>query len=112
MPTDQRLYLLQGLPTVIGAITLAQGADALAKRRNALEDFRQTLEVVQQLEIPTVPQEIDELILWLRLLDPATSAEAKRKLDVEIRDAELILWRARLALTFGSQFDQDALRAC
>lgn len=111
MPEDQRLYLLQGLPPAIGAITLAQDADALAKRRNALEDFRQTLEAARQLGVPTIPQEIDELILWLRLLDPASSAEAKSKLDAEIREPALILWRARLALAFGSQFDQDALRA-
>ena len=111
MPQDQRLYLLQGLPPVVGVINLAQDADALAKRRSALEDFRRTLDATQQLGLVTLSREIDELNLWLMLLDPASSAEAKQRLDVEIREPELVLWRARLALAFGSPFDQVALRA-
>jgi hypothetical protein len=52
----------------------------------ALDDFRRTLSGVQDLDLPKIEGVIEEMVLWLELLDPTSRVEAKRRLDAEIRD--------------------------
>jgi len=111
VPADHRPSVLQGLPRHLGTVTFAQTPAALAKRSQALADFKAVEKRLSGLDVPDVEAVVAELILWLELSDPSTHQAAKERLAADLRSPKLVVERARLGISFGVDFDRKGLQA-
>lgn len=110
VPPDQRQSVLYGLPRHLGMITFAQTAEALAKRADALADFKAVRPRIAELDLPPLSGFVAELILWLEITDPATRETAMATLAADLRNPALVIERVRLAISFGVEFDREGVR--
>jgi hypothetical protein len=110
LPKDQRQIPLQGVPInprMLQFNSLEKTPATLAKART---EFETALAQITDLQLFQIRPLLDEQILWLKLEDGTTHDAARHQIEEEIKDPKLTLRRVRLALAYGIQFNQEALK--
>ncbi|MEZ2142262.1 hypothetical protein AAE026_08140 [Bradyrhizobium sp. DN5] len=110
LPADQKGLVFNGLPLNPKHLQIANDSVSLAKLTNARQDFELLHAEADGLRLVKLKPYLDELILWLKLEDPSTRAEAQTAVAEDIKDQKKTLWRVRLAFAYGIPFNKEALR--
>ena len=104
VPEESRTYLLQqAVPFEAARFRLRGDPKALEHRRRAATLYARLHSFAVSSELPGLAGLMDDKALWLRLLDPASRAEAHEDLERSLRKQETFLRR----LGFGLQFSVD-----
>ena len=106
VPEELRTFFLtQNLPFEAVKFPLRGEPVALALRRRAIRLYKRLHSVAEAFGLPGVAGLMDDKALWLRLVDPESSAEARGELEESIRNPTKFLRRLGLGLQFGVNID-------
>ncbi len=107
VPDELRMFLMQYLPFNAAQFPLRSEPSALEHRRTAMRLYERLHSVADYLGLPSVAGHADDKALWLRLMDPETTAEACRELYESVKDPSTFLRRLELALQFNVDIDLE-----
>ena len=100
-------FLQQNLPFEAEKFPLRGDPAALQHRRRAIDLYGRLHSVADSFGLPGVAGLMDDKALWLRLVDPESSTEAREELEKSIRNQETFLRRLGLGLQFGIDVDLE-----
>lgn len=107
VPSEFRPVVLAQVPFEASSFRLASDATSMNARREAHRRFLNAVEAANQLDCPSAARVDDEYALWLELMDPAQTANAKKRLETKLRDPASELGIVRLGLQFGVKLDLE-----
>ena len=105
VPDELRMLLVQNLPFDAAKFPLRSEQSALEHRRTAMKFYERLYFDADYLGLPSVASYADDKALWLRLMDPQTTTEARRDLGESVKDPSTFLRRLGLALQFHVDID-------
>ncbi len=106
VPEELRTFFLQqNLPFEASKFPLRGDPTALEHRRRAIGLYERLHSFADSVGLPGVAGLMDDKALWLRLVDPESSAEAREELEKTIRNRETFLRRLGMGLQFGAEVD-------
>ena len=108
VPEELRIFFLtQNLPFEAANFPLRGEPLALEYRRRAIRLYKRLHSIAETFGLPGVASLMDDQALWLRLVDPESSAEARDELEESIRNPTTFLRRLGLGLQFGVDIDLE-----
>jgi hypothetical protein len=109
-PADQRFTFLFGLPLNLRGVQLGEDAISLTRRSQAQADLEQLSPILKDLALHEPYSRAEELLLWLKLQNPAIASVTRVWMQQEVRNPSRALQLIRLAIAFDIDFDSAALK--
>ena len=107
VPNELRMTLMQYRPMNDAEFPLRSEPSALEHRRTAMRFYKRLYSVADSLGMSSIAGYADDKALWLRLMDPEATAEARRELEESVKDTSTFLRRLGLALQFHVDIDLE-----
>lgn len=109
IPEELRPQTMFQLPFNASRVPLADDKEALHDRARAIELYEKQATIAEEFGATEAARLSFEMVLWLRLRDPALHGEALEVLRSSMRDDALMLRRFPMAVDFGLNVDLDAV---